>query len=55
MFNQEFWNQVEKEIEAGYEGPGWYFWDETWVKCYGPFNSENEAKVHLEKYIKRFL
>lgn len=40
---------------AGYSCPGWYFWDETWSNCYGPFNSKNEAKIHLEEYIKRFL
>lgn len=33
----------EDAIERGYEGPGWYFWDETSVYCYGPFQTEAEA------------
>lgn len=30
---------------------GWYFWDEIWTQCYGPFISEKEAKTELAKYL----
>jgi hypothetical protein len=28
---------------AGFRGPGWYFWDETSTRCYGPYSSEEIA------------
>ncbi len=34
----------------GYEGPGWYFWDETWAYCHGPYASREEASVAVNKY-----
>ena len=29
-----------------------YFWDETWSWCYGPFDFEENARHLLELYIK---
>ena len=40
---------------AGYTIPGWYFWDETWANCHGPFYSEQEANEKLEIYIRECL
>lgn len=34
----------------GYQGPGWYFWDETEAYCYGPYKSEKEAEIALNRY-----
>jgi len=28
---------------AGWDGPGWYFWDET-VHLHGPFGTKEEAE-----------
>lgn len=28
----------------------WYYWDETWVTAYGPFDTEQEAREGLDKY-----
>lgn len=28
----------------------WYFYDETWVRSYGPFNTEQEANEACNKY-----
>ena len=38
---------------AGWDGPGWYFWTETWSYCVGPFKTKEEAtdaaKIYGEK------
>lgn len=34
----------------GWKGPGWYFWDETWAFCHGPFGSESQASLALQAY-----
>jgi hypothetical protein len=35
---------------AGWDGPGWYFWDETEAHCHGPFGTKVEAEVAMKKY-----
>ena len=30
----------------------WYFWDETWSNTYGPYDSEDKARVDLDWYVK---
>jgi hypothetical protein len=40
---------------AGYTNPGWYFWDETWSNCNGPYESKNVANEKLEQYFKEYL
>jgi hypothetical protein len=30
---------------------GFYFWNETWSDCIGPFHSVNEAKTNLMNYV----
>lgn len=37
---------------AGYDGPGWYFWDETGAHCHGPFSTREESKENLELYAR---
>lgn len=37
----------------GYQGPGWYFWDETEAYCYGPYKSEKAAEIALNKYAEK--
>lgn len=39
-------------IAAGYEGPGWYFWDETDAYCHGPFSTRDEASDACREYAK---
>lgn len=39
-------------IAAGYEGPGWYFWDETWAYCHGPFDTRDKANDACKEYAK---
>jgi hypothetical protein len=34
----------------GYEGPGWYFWDETGAYCHGPYISSALAWDKLVEY-----
>lgn len=29
---------------------GWYYWDETWGSCYGPFEDEEECRKSLGLY-----
>lgn len=35
---------------AGYDGPGWYFWDETQAYCHGPFGTKEDAESALTSY-----
>lgn len=28
----------------------WNFWDETWANFFGPYASEEEARMELKKY-----
>lgn len=41
--------------DQGYAGPGWYFWDETWSGCYGPYATEAEAREKLRQYVEEVL
>ena len=36
----------------GWNGLGWYFWDETQAYCYGPYPSSVAAQNALEEYAK---
>lgn len=36
--------------DAGYSGPGYYFWDETQSKCHGPFATRAEASKAMRMY-----
>jgi len=42
-------------VDWGYHGPGWYFWDETGAYCHGPYESAELAYIGLEKYCKEEL
>jgi len=33
-----------------YYTTGWYFWDESWSRCYGPFITKKEADEECAKY-----
>lgn len=37
-------------IDAGYTKEGYYFWDEIWISCYGPYDTELAARDELKKY-----
>jgi len=39
----------------GWDGPGWYFWDETQAYCHGPYESAKLAKEGLVKYCHEVL
>ena len=43
------WDKCEAQ---GFDGEGWYFWDERQYICYGPFKDEESAQKELDKYIK---
>lgn len=34
----------------GFRGAGWYFWDETWSYCHGPYLTREEAARQLRRY-----
>lgn len=36
---------------AGWTGPGWYFWDEIWCHCYGPYETEEVAIANVKVYL----
>jgi hypothetical protein len=40
------------EEAQGWNGAGWYFWDETWGYCHGPEPTFLEAHKQLQEYIK---
>lgn len=33
----------------------WYFWDETWSNLSEPFNTEEECRIALKKYVEEEL
>ena len=35
---------------AGWDGPGWYFWDESQSQCIGPFEDAGEASYSAAVY-----
>lgn len=39
--------------EAGYDGSGWYFWDEVEAHCHGPFSTAEEARNAMEQYAEK--
>ncbi len=41
------------EAIQGYSLPGYYFWDETWGYCHGPFPSEKEAEEACNEYARQ--
>ena len=34
------------------ENGKWYFWDETWANKCGPYDSEEDAQIALDKYCR---
>lgn len=44
-------NPTTHMYNHGYNGPGYYFWDETDVFCYGPFESYARTVVEMEIYL----
>ena len=53
--NLEINGAAHPEKIQGYEGPGWYFWDESWSHCHGPYESQEKAKGEFEIYCKTML
>lgn len=51
-YYDEGWMDAE---EAGYEGPGWYFWDETQTTCFGPYPDSDTAYSERDRYIREVL
>lgn len=47
---QHLLHNFEDAELVGWEGPGWYFWDETEAYCYGPYRTKQEAEVREEFY-----
>lgn len=39
----------------GWKTPGWYFWVETWADRCGPYATEAEARMELNRYCKEVL
>lgn len=48
QFIKQLWALGEQQ---GWDGPGWYFWDEVQQYCHGPFNEELDAKIGLSEYM----
>jgi len=44
---------MDKAVDQVYEKNGkWYFYDETFTTSYGPFNTEEIARIKLGKYLE---
>lgn len=50
---------IDKEFEfskeRGYEGPGYYFWDEGQVNVFGPYKTKEEAESENHRYARDIL
>lgn len=49
-YSDTFDGEVVEEAEDG-----WYFWDETWTGCFGPFPTREEANFASIKYAVEVL
>ena len=45
-----YFENDENPKPDGYNGAGFYFWDETESCCYGPYKTYKEAEDALNKY-----
>lgn len=43
--HEPLWYTGEKLLPTG-----WYYWDETWGSCYGPFEDEDDCRDSLAVY-----
>ena len=43
---------LEEAKRAGWDGPGWYFFDETWACMHGPFETLKECQLALDGYVE---
>lgn len=50
----DFTSEQEAEL-AGFNGSGWYFWDETQAHCHGRFDTPQEAEEALTYYVENYL
>ena len=41
-----------ENYDCGWDGEGWYFWNEIWMDITGPYDTEEEAKEKLKEYGK---
>jgi hypothetical protein len=39
----------------GYTTPGWYFWDETFSNCIGPYDCKYDCEEALKEYCAKYL
>lgn len=37
-------------VRAGFKGDGWYYWERSWTKCIGPYESEVLCEAAFRKY-----
>lgn len=51
----DYFAQGSKDIEPGWNGPGFYFWDKTWANMVGPFPTYNMAQAELFDYCETIL
>ena len=60
-YDQQFYDECDSDaarkefVDAGYNGPGWYFWDETQTQCYGPYKTALKAHEESWRYAKEVL
>lgn len=53
--SDEYFYNKEHVMWSGYDGPGWYFWDEVQRYCYGPYPSALKAHEESMRYAKEVL
>lgn len=48
------WVEVPADMaDNDWGGPGWYFWDETWSRAYGPYQTREAASAACVEYAER--
>ena len=47
------WVDRQDAMFAGYKGPGWYHWSETWTEVYGPYESKEIASEKCKEYARQ--
>jgi len=46
---------IQEVIFKSLDDDKWYFWDECWAECEGPYETEKKCREALDKYYKKVL
>jgi hypothetical protein len=51
MIPVQYLTKCEDPDLAGFTVPGFYFWNEEWTNCYGPYDSYERARAAYDDHV----